>query len=607
MAPQVKTDTWMDVFYAACMITADILLVWTDKFVMWMTATPVKTQLLDRLREATTFDDWQAAATSLDDLPENYEWHANPTDRMYQYKMLEEHRRQLRSLRNADNITGLIDCLRHALLRGMFGTIQLQLYKKTYCCTKQSIHRYIEEVTDSIRAVANAPTRPTTSGGRLSPQALLDSIKGARATYGSTALMLQGGSIFGLCHLGVVKALLAEGILPNVIVGTATGALMAALVGIHTRDELPDFLSGENLDLSAFAAASSTAKERTAEQLSLLGGAAPTSQLHNWHNIFRRRAYRLAFEGFLLNPDVLNECVKANVGDITFEEAYNRTGFVLNIIISSPSEEIPELMNYLTAPNVLIRSAAMVSHITNMSRARTAPIQLLSKDRFGVIHTVEIHGPAYKPRKSRGSRKPIDHPTRRLRQQFNIDHFIICQARPYLAPFIQPSLPYIRGNNGPLVTRVAASLIKHALIGADRFHLLPEGLSRIMSDEKVVGERFTLVPEITLRDWNRLLKNPDQEQVQYWILKGEKTVWPSLGALRVRMAIETALDEAWEQVRTRRGGLTERQSEKGLAVLPPQPAYRADEDDGTDKWEERQNPSQAHNMRKRRSPVKGGL
>jgi TAG lipase/lysophosphatidylethanolamine acyltransferase len=51
---------------------------------------------------------------------------------------------------------------------------------------------------------------------------------------------------------------------------------------------------------------------------------------------------------------VLQECVRANVGDLTFEEAYERTKRILNISVSSSRTlEVPQLLNYLTAPNVV--------------------------------------------------------------------------------------------------------------------------------------------------------------------------------------------------------------------------------------------------------------
>lgn len=55
-----------------------------------------------------------------------------------------------------------------------------------------------------------------------------------------------------------------------------------------------------------------------------------------------------------MDMKVLQECVRANVGDLTFEEAYIRSKRVLNISVSSSrTQEVPQLLNYLTAPNVV--------------------------------------------------------------------------------------------------------------------------------------------------------------------------------------------------------------------------------------------------------------
>ena len=65
--------------------------------------------------------------------------------------------------------------------------------------------------------------------------------------------MELGGGIFRLCHLGVVKTLFLRGSLPRIITGTATGALVVALVAILNIKELPSVLRGDGIDLSAFA------------------------------------------------------------------------------------------------------------------------------------------------------------------------------------------------------------------------------------------------------------------------------------------------------------------------------------------------------------------
>jgi TAG lipase/lysophosphatidylethanolamine acyltransferase len=63
---------------------------------------------------------------------------------------------------------------------------------------------------------------------------------------------------------------------------------------------------------------------------------------------------RFLREGYFLDVTVLEECVRANVGDLTFEEAYIRTKRVLNITVATTGRGgVPNLLNYLTAPNVV--------------------------------------------------------------------------------------------------------------------------------------------------------------------------------------------------------------------------------------------------------------
>lgn len=58
--------------------------------------------------------------------------------------------------------------------------------------------------------------------------------------------------------------------------------------------------------------------------------------------------------GYLFDIEVLQGCCRSNIGDMTFQEAFNRTRRILNITVSSSTVfELPRLLNYLTAPNVV--------------------------------------------------------------------------------------------------------------------------------------------------------------------------------------------------------------------------------------------------------------
>ena len=67
---------------------------------------------------------------------------------------------------------------------------------------------------------------------------------------------------------------------------------------------------------------------------------------------------RFLKNGALFDISHLTRVMREMLGDLTFQEAYNRTRRILNICVSSASlYELPRLLNYVTAPNVLIWSA----------------------------------------------------------------------------------------------------------------------------------------------------------------------------------------------------------------------------------------------------------
>jgi predicted acylesterase/phospholipase RssA len=63
----------------------------------------------------------------------------------------------------------------------------------------------------------------------------LEFFRRASHCFGRTALMLSGAGALGPFHVGVIKALLEQDLLPNVISGSSAGSLVAAIVG--TRDD----------------------------------------------------------------------------------------------------------------------------------------------------------------------------------------------------------------------------------------------------------------------------------------------------------------------------------------------------------------------------------
>lgn len=148
-------------------------------------------------------------------------------------------------------------------------------------------------------------------------------------------------------------------------------------------------------------------------------------------------------------------------------------------------------------------------------------------------------------------------PLQRVAGLFNVNHYIVSQARPYLIPFLQSDMhgPSAIGRRNRLTAvkaftmRMVGLEVRHRLRQLDRLRLLPLSIRRFLVDEHLPGPSMTLVPQVSLRDFARLVETPTRETLAHWIRRGERSVWPAVAALRVRCAIEMELDRAYQVVR----------------------------------------------------------
>jgi TAG lipase/lysophosphatidylethanolamine acyltransferase len=149
-------------------------------------------------------------------------------------------------------------------------------------------------------------------------------------------------------------------------------------------------------------------------------------------------------------------------------------------------------------------------------------------------------------------------PLHRIGELFNVNHFIVSQARPYLAPFLRSDLHHPNPKQDGRwrltmpILRLVVLEIQHRMQQLDELGLLSPSIRRFLLDENIPGASLTLVPELTPGDFFKLLENPTKEAIDYWILKGERSVWPAVTALKIRCAIEKELDRGYQLVRRRK-------------------------------------------------------
>lgn len=115
------------------------------------------------------------------------------------------------------------------------------------------------------------------------------------------------------------------------------------------------------------------------------------------------------------------------------------------------------------------------------------------------------------------------------------------------------------------LVRMVGLELRHRLRQLDTLQLLPSSIRRFLVDEQVPGASMTLVPEITAGDFIRLLEVPTRETLSYWILRGERSVWPAVAALRIRCAVENELDRSYQVVRKLKAGDLRRKGSISIA------------------------------------------
>lgn len=493
-------------------LVADVLLFWQRK--IGAKLRPVA-QIRASLANAADFAQYEDIAERLDFELGHDIWRRNPQSRKYDHRLIAHRLSGLRLARLANDGSTVVELLRSGLLRNLGNIGDKQLYNRSYLGTKFLIQDYITEVMLCLEYIRSLPE---SSPPFFTADRKLQFFKDVRHSYGLSALILQGGASFGLFHLGIVRALWEQALLPSIISGTAIGALIAALVCITPDENLPQLMYEDGINLDAF-------DKRGSRGQTL------------------RKVKRFFNEGYLLDISVLGELCRDNIGDLTFEEAFLKTNRVLNITILSTSvNSVPSLLNYLTAPNVLIWTAALAS---NALPGLYEPVELLCKDEEGHIVPWAPYG-GIRFTRSAEEMTPFD----RLSELFNVNNFIVSQARPYLAPFLSSPLHRHRRRGWYLkMIKVIGLEISHRAKQLSLLGFLPSYTRSYVQGILPLQSEVTLVPSLAILDFFKVFRHPTHREIQYWTGRGERAIWPAMALLRVRGLIEVTLSECYEATR----------------------------------------------------------
>ena len=529
---------WVVLEYARSLLRSLLLLVWIS---------PWSKPHTNGHPPPLTYEAWFDNQSDMDAIRGVDDWAVVDSNRRYDWQILRTIKRDLERCRRLGDERGLCSQLRAQSSRNMCRVLTPALYRRSQVQTKKLIHEYVTEVRQCITYLGERSSITNGAASVVPAQEKRQVIIDMRTTLGRTSLLLQGGAMISMCHLGVVKALYEQRLLPRIITGTSSGALIAAHICVTKDEDLLGVLEATQINLDAFT------RSQNARATNGVGTWFQSSFLATVQRRYRR--YRTSHHVF--DIDVLKECTKDNLGDITFEEAYAKTGRILNITIAmSEVTGTPQLLNYLTAPHVLVRSAVVASIAT--SKAMYAPVQLQCKNPAGDIVMYFAADFSMKNQDHRHSTVHLEAPLTRIGELFNVNHFIVSQSRPYIAPFIQLQKFADRHQPLGLLVRFNLSEWLHWLEVLNQFNLLPTFLQRILMDEVVPAlaswSKVSITPQLGIWDLLRAFDTPTPEKLQQWSARGEKCTWPYICELKVRCDIELELDAAYTSLR-RRGGM----------------------------------------------------
>ncbi|MEM9727777.1 MAG: DUF3336 domain-containing protein [Myxococcota bacterium] len=467
---------------------------------------------------ANTYEEWKAVAAEAASRRNADAWRGKAESSIFDAELLTGHTAELAALRESGEARELVGALQDALYRHLGELADPHLYEVTPLGTKHVVRDFYDE---ALACIAHLSDHERTG---LSFEFTLAGFRRARHIFGRSGLMLSGGATLGFFHLGVVKALFEHQLLPRVLSGASMGAIVACGVGVRTDDELRALF-----------------EDRTEIRTDAIKPLPPAK-------VTPGRA--------IYDSKRLEEVVAHNCGDYTFAEAEQRTGRTVNVSVSPTRErQKPRVLCHYTTPNVLMNSAAVASAaIPGVFK----PATLRRRNESGEVS-------AYAPteRWVDGTVKG-DLPMRRLSRLHNVNHFIVSQVNPHVAPVMSVQgkrgvVPWAAG----LTVKGVRGQIVHGLelartVARDTPFYKPLDQAHSLTAQRYSGD-IDIYPRFRAGAFLRAFSNITHAELERHILEGERATWPLLARIRDQTCVSRALDAAVQSLKRQRRRAAESQ------------------------------------------------
>jgi len=336
----------------------------------------------------------------------------------------------------------------------------------------------------------------------------------------------------GWYHLGVLKALQDQQLLPNIFSGSSAGAIIVGKLATLTDEEFTEQLLHPKAWMHEFIVVKDGTKSR--------------------------RLQRFLSKGVILDMEILQQRVRETIGDYTFREAFDRTGRSVSITVSpKQAHEAPLVLNHVLHPDVLIWSAAAAS--CGIPGVFEAP-QLYIKATDGSVEPYHIDGLTWMD----GS-IVMDLPRDALAELYNVNNVIASQVNPAINWFVSQPVPRhpATGLSGRLFQACSTLLQFLKNESAHQAQVLLRAL-RAVAPSRVLGQvtrlglmslgqrwhgDVTIQPPFKPVDYLDLLGNPQMSALEQKRQDGQRFAWAQTSRMLLMCEIEIAIRNCLEDLK----------------------------------------------------------
>jgi len=462
-------------------------------------------RLQDDMDVAESYDEWLLAARAHDALTGKAEWRQEEPSELYDHAQIRYRLDRLKKFRKQQDWQGLLYALNEGIHGNMGGMGKSVLYRQAKSGTKVLVEQYIQEIDDALRLLAELPEEiiPT--------QQKLDFFYRSNVCYGRSALMLSGGGVLGFLHVGVVSELLRHGLLPRVISGSSAGSIVAAALAAYTDEEMAE------LDLIGLLESGEEEGRGVIRQfVSLLGSR--------------------------LTAEDTEQLISATIPDLTFAEAYAKTGRQVSITVA-PAEphQRSRLLNAVSSPNVYLRSAAMAScAIPGVFPA----VMLQAKNEKGEAQ------PYLPARRWVDGSVADDLPAKRLSRLFSTNHYIVSMVNPIARAFLprdervrplRQAATSLGMGIGREVLNFYRGVAKRYGDNWPKFNMMMHSVHALL-DQEYSGD-INIVPKFRFQNPLNLISQPTEAELRQLVKEGERATYSRIEPIRRCTQISRTLEE----------------------------------------------------------------